>query len=104
MPTSRQLLASVAIVGMFCLPAGPLQAGPGGGQANFLESSRRQDFTGEGTYHRQGLLREQEAVIKRVTSARTQSEPPPKRDLWQWIRSLFQPKSKKSTSSELRDQ
>jgi hypothetical protein len=88
----------IAMAGMCCLEVTLALAGPSGGQANFLESSRRQDFTGEGTYHRIGLLREQDAAINRASAAQPKATRSPKPNLWQWLSGLFQPRSSKSPS------
>lgn len=65
------------------------QAGPSTGQASFLESSRRQDFTGQGTYHRIGLFREQRNATRLIKTEATSSARTPRRTLWQSFCRLF---------------
>lgn len=81
----RTLLLSVLIMAA-SLPV--TEGGPSADAGRFVESSRRQDFTGEGTYHRIGLLREQRRVVEGVATA-SASEAEPRRNLWQSFTRLF---------------
>lgn len=63
-----------------------IEAGPSTGAERFVESSRRQDFTGEGTYHRIGLIREQRRAVKAAECASAEN---PHRNLWQSFTRLF---------------
>ncbi len=73
-------------------------AGPSSG--SFTPAATRQDLTGQGTFHRQGLIRQQERAVASGQAART-SPPSSKKkstcffaDLWN---SLFPKKSKPPT-------
>lgn len=67
---------------------------------SFRSSAVRQDFTGQGTYHRIGLVREQNravAAAQRAAASEGSARPPTRPGflvrLWQ---SLFPPRSQKS--------
>lgn len=90
MKSSHHILTFLMVAGSCLLPCVPALAGPSGGQSDFIESSRRQDFTGKGTYHRQGLFREQDRVIRAASVKREDKSA--KTDGWSWLRNLFRKK------------
>lgn len=92
MKSTRRILILLMVAGSGLLPCVPALAGPSGGPSDFIESSRRQDFTGKGTYHRQGLFREQDRVIRAASVKR--EDKPATADGWSWLRNLFRKKSK----------
>ncbi len=94
MKLNRRVLTLIMMAGALFFQAPSGNAGPGGGQSDFLESSRRQDFTGKGTYHRQGLLREQDAAIRLSSANQGKSKSAPKYDAWRWFRDLFRKEPK----------
>lgn len=85
---------------VFCLHA---NAGPAPRPKDFIPSVTRQDFTGQGTFHRQGLIREQERARNLDRTARTQDAAVVKKSsgcfLAKFWQSLFSKKSLTPVSS-----
>ena len=50
------------VIGVMALPLIG-EAGPSSPSGNFNQAVLRQDFTGQGTYHRIGMIREQERAV-----------------------------------------
>ena len=71
-----QTVILTAVFGLFC-PAGSLHAQTGLKAA--IEAARRQDPTGNGTYHRVGMLRDQDNVVRAQQAANAGDDEPKKK-------------------------
>jgi hypothetical protein len=83
----------VLIVGVLACTA-IAEAGPSTPSRTFNQSITRQDFTGQGTYHRLGLIREQDRALATRGTSTSPQHPARKGWLARLWNTLFPPRNR----------